>query len=457
MRVPAVNFNNPNGYGISGQSGRRTVKSDSQEYRQINSLDGMPYIYPVSFTSIQNSSKLRILFSYGLPCMYSGIEMIDPKLLTRWMKTKLFSRPASQVLEVLEPHRKSFVGIEAKVWDIIRDRASVHPDKNIKELLKEVEPIYKRRLRKKQAPIFHELSETAHELPDSHRYKFRVLMQETYRKLNEKPILIPFSSYEFKYKLSKIKDDIMNGQDIKSKKVMNKLIKESKKFSNTTNSRTMENQQKVLWFLEHIWKKSVLKNNTQLKELFEVSKSRLLKEEIVVPFSRKSFIYDLARLLEDVPNPKLQEKMLTIAQKLPTSQESTSAFILKVAAEPVDKIGHRLIWPSLASIEHIHPRSEGGLDLMANFGGATTRENSTRKSLDFVSQLKKRPDTPIYCQMFVDRLIELYHKGIFAQHNISPKYIVDFRKTILKESRGLVDLDISKLYTQSPYKQPTPS
>lgn len=448
MRVPAINFNNPNGYGLKSSIDKTSAKGiQSEKQSQIQDLQGMPYIYPVSFTSIQNSSKLRVLFGYGLPCMYSGLEMIDPKLLTRWMKNKLFNRPASQVLEVLEPHRKSFVGIEAKVLEIIRDRAQIHPDKNIKELLQEVEPIFRRRLRKKQAPIFHELTEASYALPESHRYRFKLLMAETDKKLNEKPIMIPFSSYEFKYKLSKIKDDILNGQDVKSKKVMNKLIKESKRFSNTTNSRTMENQQKVLGFLEYIWKKSVLKNNVQLKELFETSKSRLSKEEIIVPFSRKSFIYDLARLLEDVPNQRLQEKMLTIAQKLPTSQESTSAYILKVSSESVDKIGHRLIWPSLASVEHILPRSEGGLDLMANFGGATTRENSTRKSIDFVTQLKLRPQTPEFCQKYVDRLIELYHKGIFARHNISPKYILDFKNTIYTQSKHRVNLDVSGLYS----------
>lgn len=446
MKVPAINFNNPNGYRLKTSTDKSSVGSAvSDNYSQIKDLQGMPYIYPVSFTSIQNSSKLRVLFSYGLPCMYSGIEMIDPKLLTRWMKNKLFSRPASQVLEILEPHRKSIIGIESKVLDIVKDRSLIYPEKNIKEILQEVEPIYRRRLRKKQAPIFHDLTEAAYDLPESHKYRFKLLMAETDKKLNEKPIMIPFSSYEFKYKLSKIKDDILNGQDLKSKKVMNKLVKESKRFSNTTNKRTIENQQNVLGFLEHIWRKSVLRNNVQLKELFETSRSRLSREEIIVPFSRKSFIYDLARLLEDIPNKKLQEKMLTIAQQLPTSQESTSAYILKVASEPVDKIGHRLIWPSLASVEHILPRSEGGLDMMANFGGATTRANSNRKSMDFVTHLKLHPEAKLNCQKYLDRVIELYHKGIFARHNISPRYITDFHKTIYNQSKHTLNLDLSRL------------
>lgn len=444
MKVPAVTFNNINGYKSNVLKDKTTGK-DLPDSSSVSDLSKMPYIYPVSFTSIQNSSKLRILFGYKLPCMYSGVTMIDPKVLTKMLKNRVFYRPSVEVINMLDQYKDSIVGIEAKVLDILRERSKIHPDKNIQELLKEVEPVFRRRLRKKQTPIFHELVVASYQLPEKEQYKFKKLMIETDKKLNEKPIIIPFSSYEFKYKLSKIKDDIIEGGDIKSKKVMNKLIKESKRFSNSTNANTIENQKKVLSFLEIILKKSVLKNNEQLKNLIEVSKSRLTKEEIIVPFSRKAFIYDLVKIISDVPDEKLQEKLITIAQKLPTSQQSTSAYILKVVSEPPDKIGHRLLWPSLASVEHILPRSCGGADVMANFGGATTRTNSNRKSIDFVTQLKLHPEAKVNCQKYVDRLIELYHNGVFARHNISPRYIHDFKRTIYEQSKHRLNLDISKL------------
>ena len=83
---------------------------------------------------------------------------------------------------------------------------------------------------------------------------------------------------------------------------------------------------------------------------------------------------------------------------------------------------------------------------MANFAGATTRENSIRKSIDFTEQMKLRPNTPKYCQMYVDKLIKLYHEGVFSQNNINPKYIEDFKNTIYNVSKGQIDLDISKFY-----------
>ena len=104
-----------------------------------------------------------------------------------------------------------------------------------------------------------------------------------------------------------------------------------------------------------------------------------------------------------------------------------------------------MIWPSLASVEHLLPRSCGGPDEMYNFAGACTRENSKRKNLEFTKQLKLCPDTPKYCQMYVDKLIRLYHDGTFSKHGISPKYITDFSNTIYKLSRKRIKLDISAL------------
>lgn len=414
------------------------------QIKEATTLRNMPVHYPISF-GIQNSSKLRILFGFDLPCIYSGITMIDPKQLTKMQKSGLFYKTAKEVLVELDKHPNSFIGMEKRFIELLRIRSDMHPEMTIKDILNEVRPIYARRLRKEQYPVFQELIELSHQLPKEYRKGCDILMEDTKRKLYDRPVIVPFSSYEFKYKLAKIRDDIANGGDRKSKKVMTKLIKESKRLANNTNDSTIEKQKEVIRFMEIVLRKSVLKDNFQLQKLLEDSKSRLNQEQIYTPFSRKSFIYDLAKLLADLPDEKLYEKFLITAQKLPTSQESFSAYVMKLAHEQPDKIGHRLIWPSLASVEHLLPRSDGGPDLMSNFAGATTRENSTRKSIKFVQQLKARPDTPKYCQMYVDRLIELYHQGVFARHNISPTYIEDFANTIYKLSEHRVKLDISKM------------
>ena len=408
-------------------------------------------LYAIQNTPVQNSGKLRKLFAYRLPCMYSGVIMFDPKLLSNWRKNKIFNRPAPEVFRILEPYKDCFTAgtMEAEAFKILYERSKIHPYKNIKEILQEVKPVYAKNLRKIQSPIFHELYVLSETLPEFYQERIKLTIKDAEKKLNERPVLIPFSSYEFKYKLCKIRDDIACGQNLKAKKVMNKLLKESKRFANSTNKKTISHQKRIIKFLEQILRKSVLKNHFGLKELIEISKYKLNNKEIIVPFTRKSFIYDIVRTIEDYPDSEIQDKIISTAQKLPTSQEHLSAYILKIATEQPDKIGFRLIWPSLASIEHLLPRSCGGKDIMANFGVATTRENSDRKSIDFTEQLERRPETPKNCQKYVDRLIELYHAGVFEQVGLQPQYIRDFATTIANQSQGIIKLDTSAMYKMS--------
>lgn len=454
MRVPAVTI-----YGLNKRQILKTDEFDSKSvinntyYTNTDQFADIPFMYPLTFTSIQNSSKLRTLFSYKLPCIYSGIPMIDPKQMGRLIKTGAFTRPSGEVIQIMDKFQDSITGMEKEALKIISSRAKMHPDRTIQELLQEIEPIYRVDLRKTQTPIFNELFELSKQLPDSEQLKFNLLMLETNKKLSKKPVRIPFSSYEFKYKLAKIKDDIIQTNDLKSKKVMNKLMKESKRLANTTDKNTLSHQKDVMGMMEWVLRKSVLKNNTQLKELIHTSQARLSNNEIIVPFSRKSFLYDLIRVIDNIPDEQLKNKMIKTAYQLPTSSQNLSAYILKITHEPSEKICARLLWPSLASVEHLLPRSCGGADIMANFAGATTRENSMRKSIEFTEQLKLRPQTPKYCQQYVDRLIELYKQGVFDKNKINPKYIIDFKNTIYNLSNKTVDLDISELYKSSKFKQ----
>lgn len=406
-------------------------------------------VFQVPVFGIANSGKLRQLFSYGLPCMYSGIEMIDPKKFQKLIKNKSFDLPIKDLLPLVEPFGKSLADIEKRAFEIIKERAQISPNKNIKEILQEIEPIYKKRLRKKQAPIFQDITEISQEFPEFYKYKFKQFMEETHLKLNDKPIYVPFSAFEFKYKLGKIRDEIKSNPNPKAIKVINKLIKEAEGLSSDTNSHTIDNQKKVISFLEIILRTSVLNNNEKLNNLINLSKKRLNNEKIKMPFNRKSFIYDLSNLIKDLPNKKLQEKMINLATTLPHSGNSLSAFITKCAAESSEKIGNKLFTPFMASVEHILPKFCGGADVMSNFGGATRRENTKRQYIDFTQQLKRVPQTRINCQKYVDRLIEYVRSGVFSKININIKYIEDFKKTIRIQSKGQLVLDTSNLYKKS--------
>ena len=118
---------------------------------------------------------------------------------------------------------------------------------------------------------------------------------------------------------------------------------------------------------------------------------------------------------------------------------------MKFSREPSWKIAYRLIWPNMASVEHILPQSKGGVDEMYNFGGAGTRVNAERSNIDFTEQIERMPETEKNSQKYVNRLINFVKKGIFRKNNVKTNYIDDFCKTVYTQSNGAIDLDTSEL------------
>ena len=222
------------------------------------------------------------------------------------------------------------------------------------------------------------------------------------------------------------------------------MLKEAERLPLKTSSNTEEHQKTIINFLEIIRRRSVLQDYEPLEKLISTSLDKLNHKKLVEPFSRKSFIYNLGKLLRGLEDEKLRDRILDAAETLPTSKESSSAYIIKCSADPSEKIAYRLLWPTFASIEHIKPKSKGGADAMSNFGGATTLENSTRCNIDFNVQLKRKPETKINCQKYIDRIIELARNGIFKKHKIDTDYISDFKNTVQKESKGALVVDIAE-------------
>lgn len=446
MKINAISSVNlsvsPKGKKASKSYG---ANSDANNSITSEDLKCMPIYFPVQFTGGE-MAKVRKLFAYGIPDMYSERILIDPKAISKWLRGGFFTHSAKEIIQIFDKsYSDCFIKHERGAIDIIRQRARIHPNYTFHEILQEVRPVYSRQLRKSQTSVFHKLWEEFDNLPDNYKDKFHALMQKTDKMLNDKPIVIPFSSYEFKYKLSKIKSYLeSNATDPKALRVMNKLMKESLRFSNTTSADNMVYQKSVFQFLNHIRKRSVLKNNESLTKIFLEARSRLDKKEITIPFGKKSFIYDLMKIVEDLPYEK-QNKIHEIAATLPSSANSFPAYMLKISTYANDQIGYKLTWPSMATIEHLHPRSVGGTNDLPNLGIASAIENSDRKSIDFIDQIKRIPKTPQYTQRTINRLIELNNEGVFEKIRLTPNYITGYADTVYEESAHTVKLDTSML------------
>ena len=131
--------------------------------------------------------------------MYTGVEMIDPKKVQRLLKINAFEGPISEVIKKISPFEKSLQGIELYVYRILHDQSQKYPDKTVSQTIKDVSPIYNRKLQEKQNPIFLRLVFESRHLPEEYRYKFMQFMMETRDKIDNKPVEeILFSNYQYR-------------------------------------------------------------------------------------------------------------------------------------------------------------------------------------------------------------------------------------------------------------------
>ena len=400
-------------------------------YNKIPNLYYVPYNVSFGFA---NTEKLKKLFEYGVPCIYTGVEMVDPRKFQKQMKSGVFKNEATIALAALGKYKKTYGGNEARLFRLLKLKTLITTNNNLKDLISTNEPLYEKILVGKQKPILNKISKFSKELPIEYRKPFDIFMNTTYKKLYKQPVIEPFSTNEFKYKLKKISSDEDKTVNTKAAKVMEKLKIEAERLELKTTSDNIENQKEVIDFMEIIRKKSCLKENEQLKSLIKDSQNRLNGKPVIIPFTRKAFIYDMTKLLGDLPETGIKEKLINKACKLPTSQNYFPAYVVKLSKESSDKIAYRLAWPYFASIEHLLPRSCGGANVMENYAGACSRANSMRESIDFTEQIKRVPKTGKCCQKYVNRLIELAHQGVFKKINLDTKYIEDFFSMIFVTS-----------------------
>ena len=449
---PLAKINNHNDYS-QGVALREPLKCDTISFQ------GHP----------SDKTLLKKLLPYKIPDMYSGRIMIPNEDIQNILNRRIFSGPIKNVVKYLSNYEDSLFPVQMAVYNIIKTAAKKHPKKTIEEVLHELAPQHQVKLRALQQPIFEELSDTAKEMPEEDYNKFLSLMNYTQKTLNNMPVVIEFSPKEFKYKLSRIFQGIEERGDFSEQTVMRKLMKMANHFSayseedayqlaiskrkgRTVNkSRFTQNYRRKqadnLQQMDKVLVHSSLYNDKELNDLFVQTRFRIYKIPQIYPFKRKSFLYELHKITDQLEDQKLSHRMLKTALKLPTSRENLSAFIVKSIAYSSEKIGYDLISGSLGTIEHLSPAHKGGQDLLDNFGLASAFMNSERGHRPFEQQLKKYPETYENSQKYIDRLIELCNQGVFAKIGLSRSYIKNFATKVFNMSPrdNRLKLDLSKL------------
>ena len=172
----------------------------------------------------------------------------------------------------------------------------------------------------------------------------------------------------------------------------------------------------------------------------------IMGKPVRVPFSNKTFVYDLAEALQDVPDEKLKKQILAAAENLPSSSQSPEAMILKLHDADPDVIGDRLFNPALASIEHFHPDSLGGSDDMVNCGLAKRWINTLRGNEALWAFIERMGFDSKHQYSYADDIVRCNHK-----QKVPYEDALGHLETIEKEAR----MDLTKYKDKlKPYEAP---
>lgn len=176
----------------------------------------------------------------------------------------------------------------------------------------------------------------------------------------------------------------------------------------------------------------------QIKELIQNEKEKILQGEN--KFRRKYFVNQFKEIFENSKNTATKEHLIRLANKLPTSYENKSAFIVKYSNRNAEDIGIRLLSYSMCTIEHVTPQNKDGENHLFNYIPECMRCNSFRQDRPMVQQLEEHPEMFYNAQTLIDRLIDFANNG-----QLSRWYIIKIQSRVYQESEKMLNLDISRL------------
>lgn len=428
----------------------------------------------VTFTGVSNGGDiLKKLCAYGVPDMYTGLMLMDPKALERMQNSGLFNNSLSKVVKIMSNYENTMMPINREVFELLKKVSKKQPDITLSEAFKYLYPIHKKHLLRAQQKVFEEIIRLACDLPKDLYDEFSVLMNITNKRLLNDPVVLPFSEREFLYKLRRIGDEMIF-KNSKSEHSMYRLIAVANKIFHNEPKGSRAFGRNIKKKLEIQMQPEILKRNStnlaEFKKIFEVSPLRNNADIIrlidntsakvhgfpsYANFERKSFIHELKKITRKLKNKKFAQEFTEASLRLPTSKDNVSAFIVKFYDQNNNKIGTNIMMSGLGSIDHLVAKKNGGANRLSNYGLSGIEINRQKTNIHFANWVKMHSETKKNCQKQVDRLIELYRQGIFEKvskkgknKKIDKSYIEDFVQTIydISPEDNRIKLDISKLY-----------
>lgn len=148
--------------------------------------------------------ELKNLLNFHIPCLCCGMEMLHPDIYTELLNNKNLTKPAIEVIPILEPFESIMHPVERQVFNMFKSMAHKYPDKDFQELLMMRKSIHELALVKIQSSIFNKISFYRRILPKKIARALRKLIIKTNDIIFDPEPHKPFSRRIFIYKIKNI-------------------------------------------------------------------------------------------------------------------------------------------------------------------------------------------------------------------------------------------------------------
>ena len=167
---------------------------------------------------------------------------------------------------------------------------------------------------------------------------------------------------------------------------------------------------------------------------------------------RKSVIADIKDSKSKIGDEEKYNQLQKLADSLPTSKNSTDAFIVKYAGQSSSKVGARLLKLSVGTIEHVKPQANGGRDRVENYLLECGECNHTRGDVSLHDWVEAHPEMKENTQKYMDEVIEKINNGELDKE--LDNYPNAVKGALKEQSKGSLTYDTSALKPKED-KRPT--
>lgn len=202
----------------------------------------------------------------------------------------------------------------------------------------------------------------------------------------------------------------------------------------TLKQKTLAYCEKNLNSIDKIAKKATGKEDNPISLLVnsEIEKVHGGKTERV-EFTEKLAMY------KGIVNPEEYGKMLEFAMNIPEKYKDVKQ-IYDYAYGKALKVAKELVRPSMQTIEHIHPKSQGGPNNTENYIAECYNCNNPRGHMSYHEWLKVHPEYPINAQKHIEWFQQQIIDGKIDDRYDT--YPIEVKSTLSKESDGKMELKV---------------